>query len=60
MKRVVLVKKDEVKKAPTSVSTSERKLTCTRCNVSFEQSYELMRHYNSEQHQAALSREFPI
>ena len=60
VKRVVLVKKDEVKKAPTSVSTSERKLTCTRCNVSFEQSYELMRHYNSEQHQAALSREFPI
>lgn len=35
-------------------------INCMRCGQSFEHSYELMRHLNSEQHREALSREFPI
>ena len=36
------------------------KLRCNRCNKEFGQTYDLMRHYNSEEHQAAVAREFPI
>ena len=36
------------------------RLRCNRCNASFNQTYELMRHYNSEEHQAAIAREYPI
>ena len=39
---------------------SQRKPRCERCNVEFEQNFELMRHYNSVQHQSTLAKEFPI
>lgn len=47
---------------PTSTKPIQKTgdLHCSRCGVSFEHSYELMRHLNSEQHREALSREFPI
>lgn len=35
-------------------------LRCERCNVEFEQSFELMRHYNTDMHQASLAKEFPF
>ena len=39
---------------------NKRNLCCKTCDIYFEHSYELMRHYNSEGHQSALLREFPI
>ena len=38
----------------------KQKHRCDRCNVAFDHSFELMRHYNTAQHQAALAKEFPI
>jgi hypothetical protein len=54
--------KSNLTSLPVSVqSTSEsRGLKCSRCEISFKHSYELMRHLNSEEHRQALSREFPI
>ena len=40
--------------------TKRSGLRCDRCNVDFEQSFELMRHYNTEMHQASLAKEFPF
>ncbi len=41
-------------------SNKKRELSCKTCDVTFEHSYELMRHYNTEGHLNALSREFHI
>jgi hypothetical protein len=40
--------------------TTRQEITCHTCQVSFDYSFELMRHYNTEEHRQNLLKEFPI
>ncbi len=49
---------------PEAAAVAPRKpakiIQCNRCNIQFEQSYELMRHYSSLEHQETVAKEYPI
>ena len=47
-------------KPTSSIAATSQRNKCSGCDVSFEQSIELMLHYNSAQHKAMLARQFPI
>jgi len=57
--RFTTVRKSQQDHAPSG-AINKPKLCCKTCDLYFEHSYELMRHYNSDVHQSALLKEFPM